>query len=102
MTSPPGRVRSSGSQFLLAPDRHLGIAVLANMSSLEKAEIAQDTLAIMLGGEPAARPARPDWRQSTFAPDRAVWANYVGEYQTSDGSIACIAKATGCSARVAG
>jgi len=41
---------SSGSQFLLVPDRHLGIAVLANMSSLEKAEIAQDALAIMLGG----------------------------------------------------
>jgi CubicO group peptidase (beta-lactamase class C family) len=78
---------SSGSQFLLAPDRHLGIAVLANMSSLEKAEIAQDTLAILLGGEPAARPARSDWRQSTFAPDRTVWASYVGEYQTSDGSI---------------
>ncbi len=77
---------SSGSQFLLAPDRHLGIAVLANMSSLEKAEIAQDSLAIMLGGEPAARPARSDWRQSTFVPDRAVWASYAGEYQTSDGS----------------
>lgn len=78
---------SSGSQFLLAPERHLGIAVLANMSSLEKAEIAQDTLAIMLGGAPAARPAPSDWRQSTFAPDRAVWANYAGEYQTSDGGM---------------
>ena len=78
---------SSGSQFLLVPDRHLGIAVLANMSSLEKAEIAQDALAIMLGGEPAARPARSDWRQSTFAPNRAVWANYAGEYQTPDGPL---------------
>jgi hypothetical protein len=61
--------------------------VLANMSSLEKAEIAQDALAILLGGEPAARPARPDWQKTTFTPDRAVWAGYVGEYQTSDGSI---------------
>jgi len=78
---------SSGSQFLLVPERHLGIAVLANMSSLEKAEIAQDILAIMLGGEPAARPAPSEWRQSTFAPDRAVWANYAGEYQTPDGSM---------------
>ncbi len=77
---------SSGSQFLLAPERHLGIAVLANMSSLEKAEIAQDTLAIMLGGEPAARPAASDWRQSTIVPNRAVWTGYAGEYQTSDGT----------------
>jgi CubicO group peptidase (beta-lactamase class C family) len=73
---------SSGSQFLLVPDRHLGVAVLANMSSLEKAEIAQDTLAIVLGGEPAARPVRPDWRQSTAEADRTLWASYVGEYQT--------------------
>jgi hypothetical protein len=52
------------------------------MSSLEKAEIAQDTLAIMLGGEPAVWPVRPDWRQSTVAPDRTTRAGDVGEYQT--------------------
>ena len=57
------------------------------MSSLEKAEIAQDTLAIMLGGEPPARPILPDWRQSTFTPDRDAWAAYTGEYQTSDGTL---------------
>jgi CubicO group peptidase (beta-lactamase class C family) len=78
---------SSGSQFLVVPDRHLGIAVLANMSSLEKAEIAQDTLAILLGGEPAARPVLPDWHTSRFTPNRDVWAAYVGEYQTGYGPL---------------
>lgn len=78
---------SSGSQFLLAPEHHLGIAVLANMSSLEKAEIAQDTLAIVLGGDPAVRISATDWRQSTFIPDRAVWSTYTGQYQTADGAL---------------
>jgi hypothetical protein len=57
--------------------------VLANMSSLEKFEVAQDTLSILLGGEPAAQAAAPDWRHTTFSPDRAVWASYVGDYQSS-------------------
>lgn len=48
------------------------VAVLANMSSLEKAEITQDILPIMLGAQPAAWPVRPDWRQSTFIPNRAA------------------------------
>ena len=78
-----GGYGSSGSQFLLVPERRLAVGVLANMSSLEKAEVAQDTLAILLGGEPAARPAPPDWRHTTFTPDRAVWARYVGDYQSS-------------------
>jgi CubicO group peptidase (beta-lactamase class C family) len=82
-----GGYGSSGSQFLVAPDRRLAIGVLSNMSSLEKAEIAQDTLAIVLGGEPPARPILPDWRHSTFAPDRDGWAAYTGEYQTSDGTL---------------
>ena len=57
------------------------------MSSLEKAEIAQDTLAIVLGADPPARPVAPDWRASTFAPNRDAWAGLVGDYQTSDGVL---------------
>jgi CubicO group peptidase (beta-lactamase class C family) len=72
---------------VLTTGRDVGHYLIAIMSSLEKAEIAQDTLVILLDGEPAARPARPDWRHSPFAADRAVWASYVGEYQTSDGSL---------------
>jgi hypothetical protein len=78
---------SSASQFLVAPDHRLAIAVLANMSSLEKMEITQDALAIALGGEPAARPILPDWRQSTFSPNRSAWAPLLGDYQTSDGVL---------------
>jgi CubicO group peptidase (beta-lactamase class C family) len=78
---------STASHFLLVPDRGIAIGVLANMSSLEKVEITQDTLAIMLGGEPPARPILPDWRQSTFIPNRDVWAGLVGEYRTSDGVL---------------
>ena len=79
----PGAYGGSGSRFLLVPERRLAVGVLANMSSLEKAEVAQDVLTILLGGEPAARPAPPDWRHTTFTPDRAVWASYVGNYQSS-------------------
>ncbi len=78
---------SSASHFLLVPDRGIAIGVLANMSSLEKAEIIQDTLAIVLGGEPPARPIMPDWRQSTFIPNREAWADLVGEFRTSDGVL---------------
>jgi CubicO group peptidase (beta-lactamase class C family) len=79
----PGAYGGSGSRFVLVPERRLAVGVLANMSSLEKAEVAQDVLTILLGGEPAARPAPPDWRHTTFTPDRAVWASYVGDYQSS-------------------
>ncbi len=67
----------------MAPDQHLAVGVLANLSSFEKAEVAEDTLTILLGGEPAARPIAPDWRRTTFVPDRAVWSSYVGDYLSS-------------------
>jgi CubicO group peptidase (beta-lactamase class C family) len=79
----PGGYGSSGSRFVLVPERGLAMGVLGNMSSLEKSEVAQDILTILLGGEPAAHPAPPDWRHTTFTPDRAAWASYVGDYQSS-------------------
>jgi CubicO group peptidase (beta-lactamase class C family) len=79
----PGAYGSSGSQFLLAPEQQLAVGVLANLSSFEKAEIASDTLTILLGGTPAARPDSPNWQQPTFVPDRNVWASYVGDYLSS-------------------
>jgi CubicO group peptidase (beta-lactamase class C family) len=79
----PGAYGSSGSQFLLVPEQHIAVGVLANMSSLEKAEVAQDVLSIVQDVEPVARPAAPDWRHTTFNPDRALWANYVGDYTAS-------------------
>jgi CubicO group peptidase (beta-lactamase class C family) len=79
----PGAYGSSGSQFIVVPERHLAVGVLANLSSFEKAEVASDTLTILLGDEPAARPIAPDWRRTTFVPDRAVWTTYVGDYLSS-------------------
>jgi CubicO group peptidase (beta-lactamase class C family) len=79
----PGAYGSSGSQFLLVPEQHLAVGVLANMSSLEKAEVAQDVLSILQGVEPVARPVAPDWRHTTFNPDRAVWTQYVGDYTSA-------------------
>jgi CubicO group peptidase (beta-lactamase class C family) len=80
-----GPFGSSGSQLLIYPERNIAIGVLANMSSLEKGYIAEDALAIMLGGEPAARPVLPDWRQPSFMPNRDAWASIEGDYHTSDG-----------------
>ena len=77
----------SASQFLLVPERHIGIGVLANMSSLEKVEIAQDVLALLLEGEPAARPIPADWRSTQFTPHRERWTAYIGEYQTAVGLL---------------
>ena len=57
------------------------------MSSAEKSEIAQDTLSILLGGEPAARPSPPDWRHTTFEADRGVWSRYIGDYTTEQGPL---------------
>jgi hypothetical protein len=79
-----GPYGGSGSQLLVFRERNIAFGVLANMSSLEKRYIARATLAIMLGGEPAAPPVLPDWRQSSFMPNRDTWAAIVGEYHTSD------------------
>jgi CubicO group peptidase (beta-lactamase class C family) len=83
----PGEFGSSGSQFLLVPDRGIAIGVLTNTATFDKAEVAQDVLAILLGQPPADRPARPDWRQSTFVPDRKAWDAFVGDYVTADGVL---------------
>jgi CubicO group peptidase (beta-lactamase class C family) len=77
----------SASQFVLVPERQIGVAVLANMSGFEKAEIAQDIVAILLGGEPMARATPPDWRHTTFTPERSLWDAYVGEYEMTNGLL---------------
>jgi CubicO group peptidase (beta-lactamase class C family) len=78
---------SSSAQFLLVPTRHIAVGVLANMSSAEKSQIAQDAVSVALGGEPAVHPTPPDWRHTTFTADRAVWSAYIGEYVTPQGPL---------------
>lgn len=72
---------------MLAPDRRMAVAVLANLSTMEKTEIAEDIMAIMLGGEPDSRPITPDWRHTNFIPDRSIWMAHEGDYQITDGPL---------------
>jgi len=51
--------------------------------TFKKAEIALDTLTIVLGGEPQTRVTPPDWRHVAFVPNREQWAEYSGDYQSS-------------------
>ena len=60
----PGAARCSCSS------RTAGVAVgvLANLAGPEKEAVAEDVLRLVLGGEPAARPAPPDWRAHGVRP----------------------------------
>jgi CubicO group peptidase (beta-lactamase class C family) len=78
---------TSGSEFLLLPDRRLGVGVLVNAGTVDKSTIARDALAILLGQEPPARPAPPDLARNPFVPDRAGWGAYTGDYQTQIGPL---------------
>ena len=89
MLAHSGSVGVSGSYFLLAPDRHIAIAVLANMAGEEKASVAMDVLRIALGIEPSPPAPALDWRlaASRFSPDPEVWTTYVGEYDSPQGVL---------------
>jgi CubicO group peptidase (beta-lactamase class C family) len=75
-----GNVPWGGSMFVLVPDRGVAVGVLANLAGPEKEAVAEDVLRLVLGGEPVAREAPPDWRGTAFAPDPAVLDAYAGEY----------------------
>ena len=95
----PGAYGSSGSQFMLAPERQPGVGVLANLSSFEKAEIAQDTLTIAAWRRAgratrSARLAAPDVR-CPIAPCGRTTSATISRLSR----FASIAKATSCSAR---
>jgi CubicO group peptidase (beta-lactamase class C family) len=84
-----GTVESAGSYFLLAPDRRIAVGVLANMAGDEKADLATDVLSIALGNEPSPHAPALDWRPAAgrFTPNPEVWAAYVGEYQSPQGTL---------------
>jgi CubicO group peptidase (beta-lactamase class C family) len=76
-----GSVGTSGSVFLVLPDRGLGVAILANRDAPVLNELARDVVTLALGGEPPARQAPPDWAQPPAGePDRSAWDSYVGTY----------------------
>jgi CubicO group peptidase (beta-lactamase class C family) len=82
-----GNVPWGGSMFLLLPDRGVAVGVLANLAGPEKEAVAEDVLRLVLGGEPPARPAPPDWRGTAFVPDPAVLDSYAGEYPAPEGPV---------------
>jgi CubicO group peptidase (beta-lactamase class C family) len=82
-----GGVISSGSYFLLAPDQQVAIGVLANRDVRLTAEIAQDGLAIVLGGEPRQRPTPIDWTTHPRGETSRAASSYVGTYVGPSGTI---------------
>jgi CubicO group peptidase (beta-lactamase class C family) len=83
----PGEILVSGSSFILVPRLGLGVAVLANLSTAAKDEIAQGVAMLALGQEPPPSQIRPERAPSTFEPDRSRWTGYVGDYASQQGVV---------------
>ena len=80
-TQPPrGTFDAEGASKTLQP---YVIDTRGLTKTFKKAEIALDTLTIVLGGEPQTRVTPPDWRHVAFVPNREQWAEYSGDYQSS-------------------
>ncbi|WP_027483108.1 serine hydrolase domain-containing protein [Deinococcus pimensis] len=77
-----GNILVSGSMFLLDPANGLGVAVLSNIVSRTKDEVAQGLLDLLRGRTP--EPSRmPPARPSTdFKQDPARWTSILGEYDS--------------------
>jgi CubicO group peptidase (beta-lactamase class C family) len=83
----PGELLTMGSMFILLPERKLGVAVLANLDSDGKDEIAEGVARLLIGLEPVLRTVPKTGPENTFVPNRAVWDRYIGEYETSQGTL---------------
>jgi CubicO group peptidase (beta-lactamase class C family) len=84
-----GDIGTSSSVFLVIPDEHLGVAVMANYDTPATLnQLADDLVTIALGGEPAQHPAPPDLAKLPEAnPDRSAWDSYVGLYRADRDAI---------------
>jgi len=83
----PGEILTMGSTFVLVPERKLGVAVLANLDSDAKDEIAEGVTRLLLGFVPVLQTVPQTGAANTFVPDRSVWDRYVGEYDTPQGKL---------------
>jgi CubicO group peptidase (beta-lactamase class C family) len=77
----------NSSQFILIPEQNLGVGVTVNLSTGHSSEIARGVVTLMQGGtpEPSSLPVERD--PSTFKADPALWANYVGDYDSGRGPV---------------
>jgi CubicO group peptidase (beta-lactamase class C family) len=82
-----GEILTMGSMVILLPDRKIGVAVLANLDVDGKDEIAEGVARLAIGLEPVLRAVPQTGAANTFVPDRAVWDQYVGSYETPQGAL---------------
>ncbi len=80
-----GRAGTSGSDFVLFPGKGLAVAVLSNLDTLTKHELAKGVAALLLGASPAASsdvlPSCPSsYYSQVFQPDGSAWRRYTGDY----------------------
>jgi CubicO group peptidase (beta-lactamase class C family) len=68
----PGEILTMGSMFVLAPERKLGVAVLANLDSDAKDEIAEGVARLLIGFQPVLRDVPRIGPDNPFVPNRAV------------------------------
>lgn len=83
----PGEHEAGGSSFLLLPRLGTAVAVLTNLNSAAKDEIARGIVAILMGDEPAPSELRPQRAASSFEPDRGVWSAYTGDFEAPQGVL---------------
>lgn len=73
-----GSTITMGSQFILVPEHHLAVAVVANSSTEATSLIGQGVMSLMLGRDPAKRFPRVD---RAYVPDRSQWPRLAGTYR---------------------
>lgn len=73
-----GSAITMGSQYLLAPEAQIAVAVLANSSSEANAIVAEGIANIALGRAPARTFPEVD---RAYVPDRTLWPRLAGVYE---------------------
>lgn len=72
-----GSTITMGSQFIVAPDARLAVAVVANSSTTVSEIVADAALRLFTGGKPVRRFPVVD---RSFVPDRTLWPRFAGTY----------------------
>jgi CubicO group peptidase (beta-lactamase class C family) len=99
-----GDIGTSSSVFLVIPDQHIGVAVMANYDTPATLnQLAEDLVTIAVGDEPAQHPAPQDLTKlPTVEPDRSAWDGEVGLYVGGRDSIRITREGERLTATIAG